>query len=155
MNYKLNDLKMFADIADGIAVIINSENGIYFGLNGFGTEVFNNLLNGCSKEDIVCAVKKIAGCPADIEEKINTFISQLTAKEILIVDSEKSEAVSLNSKCAIEDNFQMALDEYADAQELLLADPIHEVKEEEGWKPEKSSLNPDSNDVARREAKLK
>ena len=27
--------------------------------------------------------------------------------------------------------------EYNDVQELLFADPIHEVKEEEGWKPEK------------------
>ena len=27
--------------------------------------------------------------------------------------------------------------EYKDVQELLFADPIHEVSEEEGWKPEK------------------
>ena len=29
----------------------------------------------------------------------------------------------------------MKLSEYADAQEMLLADPIHDVDEEEGWQP--------------------
>ena len=30
-NYQLNESKMFADITDGIAIIINSETGIYYG----------------------------------------------------------------------------------------------------------------------------
>ena len=34
--YVLNDAKMFSDIADGIAIVINSETGIYYGMNGFG-----------------------------------------------------------------------------------------------------------------------
>ena len=29
----------------------------------------------------------------------------------------------------------MKISEYADAQEMLLADPIHDVDEEEGWQP--------------------
>jgi hypothetical protein len=45
--------------------------------------------------------------------------------------------------------------EYNDAQELLLADPIHEVKPETGWQPDKEALNPDEEDVKRREAKAK
>ena len=48
MNYVLNEEKMFADVTDGIAIIINSETGIYYGLNGLGTAVYENLMNGSS-----------------------------------------------------------------------------------------------------------
>ena len=34
MNYQLNEAKMFADVTDGIAIIINSMTGIYYGMNG-------------------------------------------------------------------------------------------------------------------------
>lgn len=67
-------------------------------------------------------------------------------------DSEKEAEIDKNA--GEEDNFILDVKEYNDAQELLLADPIHEVKEDEGWSPEKSSLNEDINDVARREAKM-
>ena len=52
MNYVLNEEKMFADVTDGIAIIINSETGIYYGLNGFGTAVYENLMNGSTKSEI-------------------------------------------------------------------------------------------------------
>ena len=53
MNYVLNDEKMFADITDGIAIIINSETGIYYGMNALGTAVYENLINGASTESIL------------------------------------------------------------------------------------------------------
>ena len=47
MNYKLNEEKMFADISDNIAIIINTQTGIYYGLNCLATLVFENgIANG-------------------------------------------------------------------------------------------------------------
>ena len=48
----------------------------------------------------------------------------------------------------------MTVPDFSDAQELLLADPIHEVVEETGWNPDKTALNEDLEDVLRRESKL-
>ena len=48
----------------------------------------------------------------------------------------------------------MTVQEYNDAQELLLADPIHEVKVEDGWQPDKSVLETDKDIVAAKEAKV-
>ena len=45
--------------------------------------------------------------------------------------------VTLSAKDAQFDNFIPTCNEYNDVQELLFADPIHEVKEDEGWKPER------------------
>ena len=154
-NYCLNEEKMFADITDGIAIIINSETGIYYGTNGLGTVVFENLINGASVDDILSALKALPGAPSNIEENLKVFLNAIVEKGLVLETSGGSKAVSIDASIASEDKFVMTVSEYNDAQELLLADPIHEVKEESGWAPEKTALNPDAEDVARREAKVK
>jgi len=149
-NYKLNENKMYADITDGIAIIINSETGIYYGMNAFGTQVYENLANGVSTDKILEKIKEFGADEANFKEFINAMIE----KEILLSATDTGADVDLNEEIAKEDNLIIELKEYNDAQELLLADPIHEVKEEEGWSPEKTSLNKDKEDVARREAKM-
>lgn len=148
--YKLNENKMFADITDGIAIIINSETGIYYGMNAFGTQVYENLANGVSTDKILEKIKEFGADEANFKEFINAMIE----KEILLSATDTGADVDLNEEIAKEDNLMIELKEYNDAQELLLADPIHEVKEEEGWSPEKTSLNEDKEDVARKEAKM-
>ena len=149
-SYRLNDDKMFADITDGIAIIINSETGIYYGMNAFGTQVYENLAQGVSADKILEKLKEFG-----VDEMFfNAFVEALVEKEILLPASDTGAEVNLDFEIAKADKFTLKLKEYNDAQELLLADPIHEVKEDKGWSPEKSSLNEDKEDVARREAKL-
>ncbi|MDR1167966.1 MAG: hypothetical protein LBK53_03630 [Heliobacteriaceae bacterium] len=153
-NYVLNEEKMFADITDGVAIVINSETGIYYGMNGFGTTVFENIINGVSTENILSALKSLSGAPADIEEIFNTFVKALADNELIITGGTGDSAANINAEAAAEDKFTPDVREYSDAQELLLADPIHEVKEETGWAPDKAALNPDAEDVSRRESKM-
>ena len=152
-NYILNENKMFADIADSIAIIINSETGVYYGMNKFGTLVYQNLINGVSAEKILDTIKV---WDEKIEESFNEYMKFLTENKIIIpsTDTVESQQVNIDQNIAKEDEYILKVEEYLDAQELLQADPIHEVKEEEGWTPEKSSLNEDKEDVARREAKM-
>ena len=154
MNYALNEEKMFADVTDGIAIIINSETGIYYGLNGFGTMVYENLVNGASVEEILSSLKSLSGVPFDIEERLNSFIQKMVDSELIIESSAGSSSVNWDESVLNEENFVLDVSEYNDAQELLLADPIHEVKEDEGWTGEKSSIIEDKEEVARKEAKV-
>lgn len=141
MNYVLNEVKMFTDITDGIAIIINSETGIYYGLNAFATNVYENIVHGVSIEDIKEELKNINPDNNAILDNFEAFIKAMTEKEILILSSEdKNETAQIDKNSAKEDNFILELKEYNDAQELLLADPIHEVKDETGWTPEKDSI---------------
>lgn len=152
-SYVLNENKMYADIADGIVIIINSETGVYYGMNKLGTSVYQNLINGASVEDII---SKLKVWNANIEDSLNAYIKFLLEKEILLpaLDTTSVKDVVIDESIAKEDLYIPTVAEYKDAQELLLADPIHEVKEDEGWSPDKSSLNEDKEDVARREAKM-
>ncbi|MBR6126141.1 PqqD family protein [bacterium] len=151
--YKPNDSKMFADITDGMAIIINSETGVYYGFNELGTEVYSNLINGVSSEDII---NKLKPWNNNAENNFKEFMDFILKNEIMLVsnDGNSNAEIEINEETAKVCDYILKADEYLDAQELLLADPIHEVKEEEGWSPEKSSLNENKEDVARREAKM-
>ncbi|MBQ7222245.1 MAG: PqqD family protein [Bacteroidales bacterium] len=154
MKYALNEAKIYADITDGIAILINSETGIYYGMNSFASDVYKNLTEGVSTDDILAAANNMPGVPANFADTLNEFVAKLVEKGILLEAGEGSSTASLDAAAAKESDFVLEFNEFNDAQELLLADPIHEVKEEEGWTPETSSLNPDKEDVARREAKI-
>ena len=154
MNYVLNEEKMFADVTDGIAIIINSETGIYYCLNGLGTVVYENLVKGVSVEKIIAGLKNIAGCPAEIEENMNKFIKSMVDFELIIAGGDDSAEAEIDEAIAKEDSFEMDVKEYNDAQELLLADPIHEVKEETGWTPEKDSIGYTKEETRERESKV-
>ena len=155
MNYVLNEAKMFTDITDGIAIIINSETGIYYGLNAFATNVYENIVRGVSIEDIKEELKNINSDNNAILDNFEAFIKAMAEKEILILSSEdKNETAQIDKNLAKEDNFILELKEYNDAQELLLADPIHEVKDETGWTPEKDSIIEDKELIKQREARM-
>lgn len=152
--YVLNEDKMFSDIADGIAIVINSETGIYYGMNNFGTAVFENILAGASTEDILAAIKALPGAPQDAESNLEAFIEGLKNFEI-IMEGEASGTVTLEAAALGDDGFALMVQEYTDAQELLLADPIHEVKEGTGWQPDKGALETDEAVVAEKLEKTK
>lgn len=153
--YVLNEAKMFSDIADGIAIVINSETGIYYGMNGLGTIVFDNLMSGVSTEAVLAALVALPGVPGDMEARLNTFVDKLKDFEIVLAGGDGGAEVSLDAATAQEDEFTLMVEEYNDAQELLLADPIHEVKEDAGWQPDKNVLETDEKMVKAKEAKMR
>lgn len=153
-NYVLNEEKMFADITDGIAIVINSETGIYYGMNALGTAVFENLINGASVENVLAALKVLPNVPADIENNLNAFVEAIVAKELVIAGAANDKEAQIAAEAAAE-GFDINVSEYNDAQELLLADPIHEVKEDTGWTPEKDSIGYSKEETKEREAKIK
>ncbi len=130
-SYKLNEEKMYADIDEGIAIIINSETGIYYGMNAFATQVYENIEKGISTEKILSAIKEIPSVPDTLEDNFNLFVNIMVQKGILIPAIESNEEIKISSNLALDEKFIIELKEYSDAQELLLADPIHELKEAE------------------------
>ena len=141
--FVLNEEKMFSDIADGVAIIINSETGVYYGMNSFGTAVFENILTGVSIEDILAAAKNMPGAPDDMDARMQTFVNELKGFEIVLEGITGGGVINLDAAVAQADDFTLTVQEYSDAQDLLLAAPIHEVKNDTGWQPDKSALETD------------
>jgi hypothetical protein len=153
-SYALNESKMFADITDNIAIVINSETGIYYGMNEFGTAVFENIIKGVADEKILEAIKALPGAPDDVEERFGAFVKALVGSELIMEGGNADEGAEINADLAAKDRFTLDVREYNDAQELLLADPIHEVKEETGWAPDKDALETDEDAVKEKESKM-
>lgn len=68
-----------------------------------------------------------------MEQDLHGFIGELTEKEILTGDGSGSGEEPVFEDSAFEEGFLLALQEFSDVQELLLADPVHEVDVDMGW----------------------
>jgi hypothetical protein len=122
-------------------------------MNGFGTIVFENILGGADTEDILAEMRKMPEAPDDVEVRLTAFVATLVEKE-LVQEGQAEGAVSLDADIAKNDGFALEVREYDDAQELLQADPIHAIKEDTGWTPEKDALETDEEVVKEKEAKM-
>lgn len=154
MNYVLNEEKMFADVTDGIAIIINSETGLYYGMNEFATNIYENIISGVDTDKLLNSLKEFCNTNGNIEDSYNQFLTTMLETEILVEGGKNSKEPNIDLNVAKENNYSLELKEYNDAQELLLADPIHEVKEETGWTPEKDSIGYTKEETAEREKRL-
>ena len=130
--YKINEEKMFFDFADGLAIVINTSTGMYYGMSLLGSAILGALADGADPAKIAETVRAQDGCPADFDEKFGAFIAELAAKEIL-VPAEGSGGDAAMDPSSYEEGFDLTLEEYAELKDLLLADPIHDVDAEMGW----------------------
>ena len=131
--YQLNEEKMFFDIADGQAVVINLVSGMYYGTTALGSVILERLVKGCAPKEIAGAVKALPGCPEDFDARFNAFITQLRDKEILLDGETHSGGSEEIGDMALADGFDLTLDEFSEVQDLILADPVHDVNVEQGW----------------------
>lgn len=131
--YKLNEEKMFYDIADGQAVVINYVTGMYYGTSSLGSVILDRLVHGNAPDKICIAVEALPGCPEDFRTEIDSFIAKLQEKEILISGDTLPGGEETIDGNILEDGFVLTLDEFSEVQDLILADPVHDVDVEKGW----------------------
>lgn len=131
--YKLNDEKMFYDMAEGQAIVINFTSGMYYGTSSLGSAVLDALLSGASVNAALNAVKALPGCPEDIDAQMDAFIKALFDKEVIVeIDGEGNDTVNIDAS-ALNDGFVLTVDEFTEVQDLIMADPVHDVDVEQGW----------------------
>lgn len=131
--YKLNEEKMFFDMADGQAVVINFLSGMYYGTTSLGSVILERLVKGNAPEEILGAVQALPGCPEDFGVQMENFITELREKEILLEGEKRQGGNEAIGEMALADGFTLTLDEFSEVQDLILADPVHDVDVEEGW----------------------
>ena len=131
--YQLNDAKMFYDMADDQAIVINHVTGMYYGFNALGSYVIDQLISGVDPDDIKKALLACGSCPTDIGAQVDAFLSELVSLEILTSAERPAAAAAPVPAVALEDGFELHVDAFAEAADLILADPIHDVDEGMGW----------------------
>lgn len=131
--YKLNEEKMFYDMAEGQAIVINFTTGMYYGTSSLGSAVLDAILAGAAVEDICKAMQALPGCPENVDALVADFVNALLEKEVIVAaEGEQSVPVSIDAS-ALTDGFVLSVDEFTEVQDLILADPVHDVDVEQGW----------------------
>ena len=131
--YKLNEEKMFYDYADGQAVVINYQTGMYYGMGLLESAILDRIVAGKNVEEIIKAVKMLPQCPPDIIERVHGFVKELQEKEIIVNGPTVSGGAEPMPSEIAEDGFDLKLDMFAEMSDLLLADPVHDVDMQAGW----------------------
>lgn len=131
--FKLNEAKVFYDMAEGMAIVIDFTTGIYYGTNVLGSEILDRLVKGSDLKSILTAVKALPGCPEDIENRLSAFVRSLLEHEIIVMGEVKEGNDAPFDPQVASEGFDLYVDEFADMQELIQADPVHEVDPEVGW----------------------
>lgn len=131
--YRINESKMYYDMADGQAIVINFITGMYYGSSLLGSAALDRLQAGVSPEAVLEALRVLPGCPEDMGEQLDAFIAELINRDILIPGPTNAEGCGPIGGEALEDGFSLTVDEFAEAQDLLLADPVHDVDASQGW----------------------
>lgn len=139
MGYRLNSPAVMHEAVDGEVIIVNVVTGIYYSLGGAGATLWADLLRGEEEEGLVERIVQAGGATRELAAaEVRRFVAELRA-ENLLVPVEAAEALAdggepsaAPSSEGISPFAPPTLARYADMEELLLVDPIHEVQPA-GW----------------------
>jgi len=121
-------------------LIINLEAGIFYSLELSASVIWQRLIDGLMIEEIIHELQNYQGASAHVSQEVQLFISQLVSEGLLTVgDSptcrENSKALppsdaashSTGEAGLTQKYYPPHLNRFNDLQNLLLADPIHEL----------------------------
>lgn len=120
-----------AEMFDDEIIAINLDTGIYFSMKNTANLIFTDLCNGHPTESILAA----APAGSRLYLSIEKFIQELLLNGLLRPTITPTEIFSkpLFQATSPELTESPILETYADMQNLLLLDPVHEVDKIGGW----------------------
>lgn len=130
--YTINPARAISETLDGETIIINLVTGSYYSLNELGTVVWDHLRAGYTAPAII---DRLAGAyPSEqtqVQSAVTTCLTTLLADE-LIAAIPAHEPANLPLPALPAAFIAPTITKYDDMQEMLLADPIHDV-DTSGW----------------------
>jgi hypothetical protein len=126
--YKILDQKVAHEVIDGEAIVIHFDTGNYYSLNGVAGQIWQWIAGGASREEILEAFEPLT---AEQIGSFDTFAEGLVSEEL--IEKEAGGGESRLEAPLPKTAFEVPeFAKYNDMQNLLLADPIHDV-DEKGW----------------------
>jgi Coenzyme PQQ synthesis protein D (PqqD) len=122
---------------DREVILIHLARGTYHSLRGSGPLLFDPLVRGASLDDLVAVLSaETDGEVSRIEAAVARFVQELRRDGLIVAAAygaggEGSAAASSNGS-AKQSFEEPEIETFTDLQDLLLADPIHDV-EPPGW----------------------
>ena len=127
--YILNP-RLAADIFDNEYIIANLDTGLYYSIQGLAVSLVKALPFEEPTAPIATLASAVNSPDKNISDELNGVWEQLVSEEII---KEANKPVTANTDWSPATEYALSrFNRYADMQDLLMLDPIHEV-DEEGW----------------------
>ena len=139
--YRVNAPHVVSETIDGESIVINLQNGCYYSLRETATEIWSLVGPlGCAGAIAARMARRYPDAGPVVADQVSAFIERLCGEGLLVEAGENHDGAVPQGELARDDEDAAtrpafappAFDKYNDLQELLLADPIHEVGEG-GW----------------------
>lgn len=138
MVVKIDSKNVSWERVDDEVIAIQLETGRYYNLHNTSAEIWSLLANGAEVDMLVKGFSKIFPDVISLSDDIEIFIHECFKAKLLVLDGDiRLDSSDFQLPEKLESWVTPALVEYSDLQDLILVDPIHDVKES-GW--------PDSNE---------
>jgi hypothetical protein len=119
---------------DGETILIHLGTGIYYSLDGTGSDVWQWLTAGMGCDAVLAlARERYLGDPQEIGVAVEALMADML-REGLLVEGPPNGSPAPPSSTGDKVPFATpALQVYTDMQEFMLVDPLHEVDSVAGW----------------------
>ncbi len=133
MRYRVNTPAIVSEVLDGEGVMINLDTGTYYSAAGVGGAIWSLLEAGANAAEIAGWLEATWGRRPELRAHLDAYIAQALAENLIVADASRSAPVLPTARPRT-DYTQPRLEVFKDMQDLLLADPIHDV-DQAGWPP--------------------
>jgi hypothetical protein len=140
MRFQLNSPDVIQETIEGEVIVVHLVSGSYYSLLGSGVALWNGLLAGMDAQELAATFTP----PAD-PDAISAFVAELEQEQLLVPAAgppSATDSTLLPAASGTAFSTPM-LQKFSDMQELLLVDPIHEVKPQ-GWPVVKPKAEPEA-----------
>ncbi len=135
MRFRVNRPSIVNDAIDGEVVMINLDTGSYFSADTVGAAVWEAISKGASvNESVNHVAARFEGELAEIRNAVCAFVERLQREGLIVADPAAVSALPAMAAVGTPKVpfCEPKLERYDDMQDMLLADPIHEVTDA-GW----------------------
>jgi len=134
--YCVNKPSVVSETIEGEAVMINLDTGVYYSTNAVGASLWDLFHQPASAGDVVAALKtRFSAGEDELLTAVTVFGARLLGENLICeapADAPRAAPPAPAAGAALPPFAAPTLEKYADLQDLLLADPIHDV-DETGW----------------------
>ena len=112
--------KVMVDITFDLANILDSESCTLYGMNKFATNVYENLLQGVSKEEIWQKLQPMESENKNLKEEFERLVEVVKQKGFIQDGVDMPENIEINFEFAKECKFRLSVLEYAERETIEL-----------------------------------
>jgi len=133
----------------GEVIIVDLRAGTYFSLTETASFIWEALVTGFSRNEIIEEVFNIFdGTREEIEQSVDQLLAQLVADQLIVeteaTDTTKSRAINMAPSGEKRPFVEATVQKYTDMEDILVLDPIHDF-DDAGWPNVPDSTQVDSN----------